>query len=78
MPRLSVIIITRDEAKNIAECLASTAFCDECIVVDSGSEDNTVELATSKGARVVHRFGGFGLAGARSPDRRRRRPGLHE
>lgn len=61
MPRLSAIVITRDEAKNIAECLAALSFCDELIVVDSGSSDDTVKLAEAKGARVVsHAWQGFG------------------
>ena len=34
MPVLSAIIITKNEAANIAECLDSVAFCDERIVVD--------------------------------------------
>lgn len=50
--RLSVIIITCNEASNIADCLASVAFADECIVLDSGSTDDTVEIARRAGARV--------------------------
>jgi glycosyltransferase involved in cell wall biosynthesis len=34
IPRLSAIVITRNEAANIGECLDSLAFCDERIVVD--------------------------------------------
>ncbi len=61
MPKLSAIVITKNEASNIADCLDSLAFCDERIVVDSGSTDDTVRLAESKGARVVqHAFEGFG------------------
>lgn len=44
-PNLSVIIITKNEAHNIVECLKSVIFADEIIVVDSGSEDDTVKLA---------------------------------
>ena len=40
--KLSAIIITRNEAANIAGCLASVAFCDERIVVDCGSSDATL------------------------------------
>jgi glycosyltransferase involved in cell wall biosynthesis len=58
---LSAIIITRNEAANVAACLESVAFCDERIVVDSGSEDETVEVALAAGATVVtHQWAGFG------------------
>lgn len=50
---ISVIIITKNEAAHISECLASVAFADEIIVVDSGSTDNTCELAKAFGAKVV-------------------------
>jgi glycosyltransferase involved in cell wall biosynthesis len=61
VPRLSAIVITRNEAANIADCLASLAFCDERIVVDCGSSDDTVAIATGAGARVVfHAWAGFG------------------
>ncbi len=50
--RLSVIIITKNEADHIAECLDSVAFADEWIVVDSGSTDATREIARDKGAYV--------------------------
>lgn len=61
LPRLSAIVITRDEAGNIAECLDSLAFCDERIVVDCGSRDGTMRIARDKGARVAyHTWQGFG------------------
>ena len=61
MPRLSAIIIARNEAHNIADCLASVAFCDERIVVDSGSTDDTVRIAEQAGARVeFNAWPGFG------------------
>jgi len=52
MPELSVIIISRNEAANICDCIASVAWADEIIVVDSGSVDDTVSLAREMGARV--------------------------
>src|SRR5215472_8816784 len=59
--RLSAILITRNEAANIGDCLDALAFCDERIVVDCGSSDDTVEIARGKGARVeTHEFRGFG------------------
>ena len=61
MPRLSAIIITKDEAANIGDCLDSVAFCDERIVVDCGSGDGTVLIAKEKGARIAfHDWQGFG------------------
>ena len=51
---LSLIVITRDAAHEIAGCLASAPFAAEAIVVDSGSRDDTVGLATRSGARVIH------------------------
>lgn len=57
---LSATVITHDEADRIADCLASLAFCDEIVVVDSGSTDATREIAQRMGARVLQRpFDGF-------------------
>jgi glycosyltransferase involved in cell wall biosynthesis len=61
VPRLSAIVITRNEAANIADCLASLMFCDERIVVDCRSSDGTVAIAREMGARVAERdWPGFG------------------
>lgn len=51
-PSLSVIVITRNESARLRACLASVAFAGEVVVVDSGSTDDTVEIARSMGARV--------------------------
>jgi glycosyltransferase involved in cell wall biosynthesis len=61
VPRLSAIVITKNEAANIGACLAGLTFCDERIVVDSGSSDNTMKIAQDNGARAVgHAWEGFG------------------
>jgi glycosyltransferase involved in cell wall biosynthesis len=52
-PTLSVILITKNESARIDACLASVAFADEWVVVDSGSSDDTCEKARRFGARVV-------------------------
>lgn len=50
---LSLVIIARDEADRIADCIRSVPAADEVVVFDSGSTDGTPELAESLGARVV-------------------------
>ncbi len=63
MGRLSVIVITQNEAHNIEACLRSVAFADQIVVVDSGSTDNTVDLAVAMGAQGHLRtdWSGFGV-----------------
>jgi len=60
-PTVSVILITKNEAVNIRDCLLSVAWADEIIVVDSGSTDGTPHLAEEMGAQVYsHDWPGFG------------------
>ncbi len=58
MADLTVIILTKNEEKNIGECIASIRdIAKRIVVVDSGSEDRTVEIAQSLGAEIlVHPF----------------------
>ena len=58
---LSVAIITKDEAKNIPACLESARFADQVVVMDSGSTDDTVKIASNSGCDVfVEEWRGFG------------------
>jgi len=58
---LSLVVITRDAAAELPECVASAAFAAEVVVVDSGSGDDTVPTARRLGARVIERaWPGFG------------------
>lgn len=50
---LSLVVITHNEAACIARCLDSVPFAADKLVVDSGSEDDTVAIAGRHGARVV-------------------------
>lgn len=60
---LSVIVITKNEAHNIGACLQSVLFADQWVVLDSGSHDETLEIARSIGAEVSenHDWQGFGV-----------------
>ena len=58
---LSAVIIAHNAAAQLPECLASVAFADEVVIVDSGSTDGTQEIAARYGARLVHKeWLGFG------------------
>jgi glycosyltransferase involved in cell wall biosynthesis len=52
---LSVVILAKNEARQIADCIRSVAWADEILVVDDESTDDTAAIATSLGARIVHR-----------------------
>jgi glycosyltransferase involved in cell wall biosynthesis len=52
---ISVLILTLNEARNLDRCLKSVAWSDDIVVLDSGSTDETVEIARGFGARVYQR-----------------------
>ena len=68
--RLSAAIITLNEERNLADCLASVAFADEIVIVDGGSRDRTCEIARATGARVIEStdWQGFGVQKNRAID----------
>ena len=52
---LSVVIVARNEERNLRECLESVAFAEEIVLVDDFSEDATAEIAAEFGAKVFRR-----------------------
>jgi glycosyltransferase involved in cell wall biosynthesis len=49
------MVIAKNEAKRIGACLDSLSFCDEILVIDSGSTDGTQDIVRSKGAALIER-----------------------
>ncbi len=71
MPRLSLIVITKNEEAAIERCLQSAAgIADEIVVVDSGSTDRTLEIAGEFGAKILQPgdWPGFGPQKQRAQD----------
>lgn len=52
---ISVAIITKNEAHNIKSCIETVLWASEIVVVDSGSTDNTAQIAQEMGAKVYYR-----------------------
>ena len=58
--KISATLITLNEEENLPRALDSLSWCDEIVVLDSGSSDRTVEIAEQFGARVLQRdFDGY-------------------
>src|SRR5260370_2860502 len=62
-PRLSALVVARNEAERIGPCLERLGFADEVVVLLDRSTDRTAELARDRGARVVE--GDWALAAER-------------
>jgi glycosyltransferase involved in cell wall biosynthesis len=61
MSKVSAVIIAFNEEADIARALRSIQWCDEVLVVDSGSSDRTAEICAAHGCRVLrHEFSGYG------------------
>ena len=52
MEKITVAIITKDEERNIRDCLESVKWADEIVVVDNGSTDRTLSICQEYGARI--------------------------
>lgn len=52
-PSITAIIIAKNEAEMIINCINTLSWCDEILVVDSASSDDTAKLAEGAGARVI-------------------------
>ncbi len=69
---ISAVILTKNEEKNISDCIDALSFCAEIIVIDDNSSDKTTSLSKKKGAKVfIHDLDGdfskqrnFGLSKA--------------
>ena len=61
-PRLTVGILTLNEEKRIAACIQSAHFADQILVIDSGSQDKTRDIAAALGAEVFEYADWHGFA----------------
>lgn len=52
---VSILILTLNEADNISRCLDAISWCNDIVVLDSGSSDDTLKLASDAGCRVFNR-----------------------
>lgn len=69
MPTISVTIITKNEADNIRQCLESVTWADEIVVLDSGSDDDTVAICREFTDKVLETdWPGFGVQKNRALD----------
>ncbi|HET9426323.1 MAG TPA: glycosyltransferase family 2 protein [Gemmatimonadaceae bacterium] len=60
-PPLSAVLITRNADRLLGQVLHALSWCEEILVVDSGSTDRTLEIARTHGARLLpHEFEGYG------------------
>jgi glycosyltransferase involved in cell wall biosynthesis len=56
MPNLTVVILTKNEEKNIVGVIENAKqLTDDVLIIDAGSADNTVNLAQQNGAKVIYR-----------------------
>ena len=51
---ISAVVLTKNEEKNIKECLEGIKWCDEIIIIDDNSKDKTVKIAKESGAKVFN------------------------
>lgn len=63
---VSAVILTKNEEKNIVDCIDSLKWCDEIILVDDNSEDRTIELAEKAGVKVFKRLLNNDFSGQRN------------
>jgi (heptosyl)LPS beta-1,4-glucosyltransferase len=52
-PSITAVIITKNEEKMVANCLETLQWCDEILVIDSGSEDRTLSIVENYDVKVV-------------------------
>lgn len=71
---LSLVVTTLDNAATLRRCLASAAWADDIVVLDSGSTDATLAIAAEFGARVFHEpFKGYAAQKQSAIDKARHR-----
>jgi glycosyltransferase involved in cell wall biosynthesis len=52
--KVSVLLLTMNEERNLPRCLDALAWCDDIAIVDSGSTDGTLEIARARNVRVLY------------------------
>lgn len=57
MSKISGVVISKNSEDLISDCLESLGFCDEIILIDSGSEDKTISVAQKFGAKIYSILG---------------------